>query len=361
MRLANDVVLVRDRVDAVRSVLERDGLSGAQGPQRAAELGHGSAQFTDVSSHERAQVQSLERLIRSLASRLVHAFHGRQLFKVRGSAADTVSGMERDQFAERYGPWAIVTGASSGLGEGFAHALAARGVRSVLVARRADELERVALDIEHDHGLESLVVPLDLADRRFIGELVTAVVGKEIALVVGNAGYNPAGTFGERDRADLERVLDVNARANLLLADAFLPRLTERRRGGLILVASVEGYFGVPYSTTYAASKAFVLSLAEGLWGEVRRSGVDVLGLVPGPIDTSLFRSRGVKAPAISPRVAAERALDHLGAGPSYVPAALDRWTFRVFRALPRPTAVRLMGFGLRRTLERMRRRGTIG
>jgi short-subunit dehydrogenase len=261
-------------------------------------------------------------------------------------------------FADRYGPWAVITGASSGLGEAFAHAVAARGIQPLLVARRADELARVSASVERSSGLACRRLSLDLADPAAADMLLDATADVDVGLVIGNAGFNPPGAFAEHDRALLERVLDVNARANLLLAHGFLPRLAARGRGGLLLVSSVEGYFGVPYSTAYAASKAYVLSLAEGLWGEARRSGVDVLALVPGPLDTPLFRSRGVRVPAMAPRTAAELALDQLGGGPSYVPARLDRWMFRILRALPRRSAVRLMGCGMRRTVGRLARPG---
>ncbi len=263
-------------------------------------------------------------------------------------------------FADRYGPWAVVTGASSGLGEGFAHALAARGVRPLLVARREDELTRVAADVEREHGVACEVLAADLADPGAVDAIVAVTVGKDVGLVVGNAAFNPAGAFVDNDRAAFERVLDVNVRANLALAAEFVPRLRTRGRGGLLFVASVEAYFGAPYSTVYAASKAFVLSMSEGLWGELKGSGVDVLALVPGPLDTPLFQSREVKAPAMSPRKAAELGLKHLGRGPSYVPAVMDRWSFRMLRALPRPTAVRLLGFGMRRMVERLRARGRL-
>lgn len=227
-----------------------------------------------------------------------------------------------------------------------------------MVARRAAELARVAADIEQAHGVTCECVSLDLADVRFADVLLEATRDHDVGLVVGNAGCNPPGAFSDHDRESVSRVLDVNARANLLLASAFLPGLRARGHGGLLIVASVEAYFGVPYSAAYAASKAFLLSLAEGLWGENRSSGVDVLALVPGPIDTPLFRSRQVRVPAMSARKVAELGLDHLADGPSFVPARADRWTFRLLRALPRPVAVRLMGAGMRWTIERLRRRG---
>lgn len=261
-------------------------------------------------------------------------------------------------FAQRYGPWAVVTGASSGLGEAFAHAVAERGVRPLLVARRAGELARVAGDVERAHGVTCEWLSLDLADG--VDPLLEATAEKDVGLIIGNAGVNPPGAFTDRDRASLVRLVDVNVGANLVLASAFLPRLQQRGQGGLLLVASIEAYFGVPYSAAYAASKAFVLSLAEGLWGETRSTGVDVLALVPGPIDTPLFRSRQVRVPAMSPRRVAELGLDHLAHGPSLVPARLDRWTFRLLRALPRPVAVRLMGAGMRWTVARLRRKGAL-
>jgi hypothetical protein len=264
-------------------------------------------------------------------------------------------------FADRYGPWAVITGASSGLGEGFAHAVAARGVQPLLVARRSDELARVAADVERSSGVTCERLSLDLADPAFLDALLEAIADKDVGLVIGNAGFNPPGAFADHERVAHERVLDVNARANLLLAHAFLPRLISRGRGGLLLVASVEAYFGVPYSAGYAASKAYVLSLAEGLWGEAKGAGVDVLALVPGPLDTPLFQSRQVRVPAMSPRKAADRALDQLGKGPSFVPAGSDRWVFRILRALPRRRAVSAMGFGMRRTIDRLRRKGLLG
>jgi uncharacterized protein len=252
----------------------------------------------------------------------------------------------------------VITGASSGLGEAFAHALAARGVRPLLVARRADELARVASDIEQEYGVTCEWLSADLADAGFVDALLDATGDKDVGLVIGNAGFNPPGAFAEHDRATLERLLHVNAQANLLLVSAFLPRLRARGQGGVLLVASIEAYFGVPYSAAYAASKAFVLSFAEGVWGESRSSGVDVLALVPGPIDTPLFRSRRVRVPAMSPRKVAELGLDHLADGPSLVPGRVDRWTFRLLRLLPRALAVRLMGAGMRWTVERLRRKG---
>jgi short-subunit dehydrogenase len=259
-------------------------------------------------------------------------------------------------FCRRYGPWAIVTGASSGLGEGFAHALGARGLHLILVARRLDELKRVASDVERNHAVSCVCVSVDLADADFIDVIEDAARARDIGLVVSNAAYNPAGAFEQLDRAGIDRMLAVNARATVLLAEAFSARLRNRGRGGLLFVASVEAYVGMPYSTLYSATKAFVLSFGEALWGEHLRSGVDVLVLVPGPVDTPLLASRKVRSRGMAPRAVAEIGLDNLSRGPSVVPGAGNRWATRLMRTLPRRWVVRLAEPALRKMVSRLHR-----
>jgi len=249
-------------------------------------------------------------------------------------------------FAERYGPWALVTGASSGIGEAFAHALAARGVRSLLLARRLDELQRVAAEVREASGVECECLAADLSEPNFIDGVQERCAERDLGLVVSNAGYNPGGSFHERSREELLRILDVNDRAPLLLADAFAPKLLERGRGGLLFTGSVEGFLGHPHSATYSASKAFLQSFGEALWGELKPQGVDVFVLAPGPTDTPLLRSRssGSLPGTLSARAVADFGLDRLGHGPGGIPGQLYRWSTWLLTSLPRRFAVRLMG-----------------
>lgn len=258
-------------------------------------------------------------------------------------------------FAERYGPWAIVTGASSGIGEAFADVLAERGLRVLLVARREAELQRVAEDVRARHGVECGTLALDLADRGFIDALMARCEGLDVGLVIGNAGFNPPGGFLDVSIEDRLRMVDVNDRANVLLADAFLPRLRQRGRGGFLLVGSVEGYFGAPWSAVYSASKAFVLSFGEALWGEFRETGVDVLVLSPGATDTPLLETRKLGergVPLMTPRAVAQIGLDHLGRGPSVIPGFGNRLMFRILRWLPRRWTVPMIGGAIRKVVE---------
>ena len=258
-------------------------------------------------------------------------------------------------FRERYGEWGIVTGASSGIGEAFAYALAARGIKPMLVARREEELHRVALAVKERYDIECGWLTLDVADHNFIERVLLACGDRDVGMVIGNAAYNPPGAFTDLSRADLMRTLDVNDRANLLLAHAFLPRFKKRNRGAFLLVSSVEAFTGMPYSAAYSASKAYVLSLGEALWGEFSGSGVDVLTVVPGPTDTPLLASRKLKIKGMPARDVAEIGLDHLGKGPSVVPGAINRWSFRLLRRLPRRWIVKATGGAMKKIVADMR------
>jgi short-subunit dehydrogenase len=263
------------------------------------------------------------------------------------------------QFRERYGEWAIVTGASSGIGEAFAHTLAARGLRPLLVARRPEELRRVAEAVEARHGVACDMLALDLADPSFVDALVRACDGRDVGLVVGNAAYNPAGAFADMSRETLMRMLDVSDRANVLLAEAFLPRLAARGRGGFLLVGSTEGFIGTPWSAAYSATKAFLLSFGEALWGEYREKGVDVLVLIAGATDTPLFASRDLgdmKVRVMSPYEVAEIGLGHLGDGPSVVAGRGNQWTYRIMRRLPRKWVIEKTGPVVRAMVKRSRK-----
>jgi short-subunit dehydrogenase len=260
-------------------------------------------------------------------------------------------------FQNRYGKWAIVTGASSGIGEAFAHGLAARGVYPLLVARRADQLARVAADIKTRHGIEADILAADLADPGFAAALADACADRDVGLVISNAAYNPAGGFLDLPLADKLDMLDVNCRASLLLAQTFLPRLAARPHAGFLLVGSVEGFSGSPYSAVYSATKSFILSLGEALWGEFRAQGVDILVLIPGATDTPLLASRKMaKVAAMPARDVAEIGLNNLPLGPSVIAGRANTWMFRILRRLPRKWAVTLTGKATKQMLENIRR-----
>ena len=179
---------------------------------------------------------------------------------------------------DRYGPCALITGASSGIGDAFARQLAREGFDLVLVARRKERLDALVADLRASQsgGGNIDVLALDLTRPDFIDVIASFCRGRDIGLLVSNAGAGLKGAFDETPLEKKHAILELNCRAPMVLADAFIPRFKERGRGGLIITSSIESVVGFPFSATYAATKAFATSLGEGLWGELDGSGVDV-------------------------------------------------------------------------------------
>lgn len=254
--------------------------------------------------------------------------------------------MSSGDFRARYGRWAVIAGASEGLGAAFARRLAVRGLDLLLLARRAGALEEVAAGIRAAHAVEVRTHALDLADPGFATGLLAAVDGLEVGLGIYNAAYSYVGKLVERPLADALRVVDVNCAGPLRFAHAIVPPMIARGRGGLVLLSSVAGFQGGPRLATYAASKAFNRVLAEGLWSELAPQGVDVLASCPGATRTPGYLATAKKdAPGtLDPEVVAERTLRALGRGPVVVTGAVNRLaSFLLGRVLPRASAVRIM------------------
>jgi short-subunit dehydrogenase len=241
-------------------------------------------------------------------------------------------------FGARYGPWAVVAGASEGLGAAFARALADRGLNVVLVARRREPLVALAESL----ATEAVAVVADLATEPGIATVLAAAADKEVGLVVANAAYSPIGAFATASLADSMRALELNCRAPLHLAHHFLPQMLVRRRGGFVIMSSLAGLQGSPPISVYAATKAFGAVLAEGLWAELRGTGVDVVACVAGAVETpGLAESKPKRAPGtLPPDRVVQAALHGLGRGPRVVPGLAMRISSAVMSRLPRRTAI---------------------
>lgn len=263
-------------------------------------------------------------------------------------------------FLQKYGPWALVTGASSGIGEQFAHLLAKEQLNVIMVARRADRLDSIASQLRSQYGIETRVVPLDLSDPGFLDQLMKSSEGLDIGLIVSNAGFGLKGLHHEIPLDKLSQMLEVNCRANMLITHAFIPLLMKRGHGGIILTGSMEGFFGVPWSAAYSATKAFVLSLGEALWDELRRDNIDVLVLSPGSTDTDTHIAQGINKkdlPSLKPpQEVAKMGLEQLGRKPVFITGFTNRQLIRFLSMLPRKRAVRIVGSGVRKILLKGRR-----
>ena len=256
------------------------------------------------------------------------------------------------EFRAKYGPVALVTGASSGIGVGFAEELAARGLDLVLAARRVERMAALKARLEGEHGVAVRVVECDLTQADAPAALIAACADLDVGLVVSNAGFGAKGWFESIDAQFMAEMLAVNCHAPMQLAHGFLPRLKARGKGGIVLTSSVEGLMGGPFSTAYAASKALVIALGEGLWGELQGSGVDVLTLTPGATESEAAAKQGFD-PALmtnvqSARECAALTLDNLANGPTYCPNAHYRALFDQMLAMPRKQALLAMAQGMR-------------
>lgn len=240
------------------------------------------------------------------------------------------------------GRLAVVTGASSGIGEAYARALASRGCRLVLVARREERLRALAAELA---PVAVEVLPADLADpagpERLHAELVRR--GLEVDLLVNNAGVGHSGAFHEEPLAKALAMLDLNARAAMALMRLVLPRMVERRSGCIVNVISTSAFQANPYLGVYGATKAFLLSLTEAVHTEIAGSGVTVQALCPGLTATEFQQTAGTdtilfnRTGAMTPAAVAEASLRALERGTlRVVPGLANRATAALVRFTPR-------------------------
>jgi uncharacterized protein len=195
--------------------------------------------------------------------------------------------------AARFGPWALITGASSGIGKGFAEQIAASKINVVLAARRLSALNELGQGLADRHGIQFRAIQVDLAAPDFMATVVGQTQDLDIGLVVSNAGDMVMGEFVTSPFRLLASDARLNVDAHLALAHHFGQRLAGRGRGGLLLVSSTAGMQGVPYTASYAAAKAYVFTLGEGIHHELSPQGINVTVVLPGATATPMLSRFG--------------------------------------------------------------------
>jgi len=255
---------------------------------------------------------------------------------------------------DRYGPMALVAGASEGIGAAFARELAAAGFSLVLIARRRQPLETLASELRA-RGARVETLELDLAAADLEARFEALAREHEIGLVVYNAALSVLAPFLETPLADQRRILDVNARGPLLAAHVFGRAMATRGRGGIVLVSSLTAFYASPYLASYGATKAFNLSLGEALAHELGQLGIDVVVSCAGATRTPGFLASVAhrKPPrSMSPEAVARETLQALPRRGAFVPGAFNRVAQALLsRLLPRRSAVRVMAAQTRRLL----------
>ncbi len=236
------------------------------------------------------------------------------------------------EFAKKYGPWALVTGASKGLGLEFAVQCAERGLNIILVARSADLLDKQAGIISEKFHVEVKTIPIDLS-REDILDVITPVTDSlEVGLLINNAGISRVRPFLDHSLDQLLTQLHLNARAALVLAYHFGQKMKDRKRGGIMFLSSGSAMNGTAYVSNYAGTKAYNLILGESLWYELGKYGVDVLGFMPGSTKSPGWdlneakTSFMVKVMDVDETIS--KALDALGKRPSLIAGTINSLSY---------------------------------
>jgi len=241
--------------------------------------------------------------------------------------------------------WAVITGASSGIGAAFARELARRGYHLVLVARSEEKMAKLAVSVEEETGCRTRIVPLDLRMPASIPVLAEQTADLNVRMVINNAGFGTSGPFVDIDDDREADMIALNCTAVTRIARLYCRRMADGDGGAMIIVASTASMQPCPWFATYAATKVFDRFLAEALWFEMKPKGVDVLALNPGATATGFFDEAGIaETPkgAHTPELVVKTAMKALGKKPSVVVGAKNRMLAFFGRFTPEKLLIRI-------------------
>lgn len=234
------------------------------------------------------------------------------------------------EFKRQYGKWALITGATSGIGAELANQIAGKGLDVILVARKKEALEEKALMLRTNFGIETKWISADLSTKEGTDTVKHAAKDLEVGLLVLAAGLEVNGAFEKNDIQKELRVIQLNINATLELTHHFVSPMVQRSKGGMLLVASLSGHMPNPYFANYAGTKAYILNFGASLYGELKPKGVDVTVLSPGLTATPMATDTGVdwsKTPMkpMTPESVAATGLDALGSRFLAVPGVRNK------------------------------------
>lgn len=241
----------------------------------------------------------------------------------------------------RYGQWAVVTGATSGIGRAIAEEVAASGMDLVAVARTRSKLEALAAELGERHGVEVRTLSADLSRREGIAAVIEGTRGLEVGLLVPCAAMESRGYFDESDPEREARLLDMDCYGPMALARHFTAAMADRGRGAVLFVSSLSGWMGQPYMAHYGAAKAYVRALGDSLHHELKDKGLHISVLSPGPTDTPMAAETGIDFASMGmavmqPADVARTGLDALGRRAHAVPGLRNRlMLFMMTRLMP--------------------------
>lgn len=252
---------------------------------------------------------------------------------------------QKQRLINKYGTWAIVTGASSGIGKEIALQLADAGFNLIINSRSSDRLKALEKEIRYQHGADVVVVASDVSEPEGIDEVINASRGLAVGLLVVSAGYGTSGRFIESSLYAELNMLSVNCAALLSLTHYFSQQFVRQKRGGIILMSSMVAFQGTPFAANYAATKAYVQSFAEALAAELKPHGVDVLAAAPGPVQSGFSQRANMKmSMSLTPEQVGVPILNALGRKTTVLPGFLTKLLVFSLSTVPRTMKVKIMG-----------------
>jgi short-subunit dehydrogenase len=251
---------------------------------------------------------------------------------------------EKKRLFTQYGPWAVVTGASSGIGLELARQLAGAGFNIIINGRDEEKLIALKTEITSTHTVEVVTVAADLSIEPGIQSIIDATKDLDIGLLIHSAGFGTSGLFAELNPEQEINMLRVNVEAVISLTHHFIQRCKQKRKAGIVFLSSLVAFQGVPYSANYAATKAYIQSFAEALSVELQGFSIDVLAVAPGPVNSGFGARADMKmGKALLPSQIGVPILQALGRKTTVVPGTLSKILVYSLRTVPRWLKIRIM------------------
>ena len=256
-----------------------------------------------------------------------------------------LSNKNQARLLSNYGNWALITGASSGIGRELAFQLAESGFNLIINARNSIELEKLSEELQTRFNCEIVCAVADLASPEGIQLVIQSAANYPIGLLVASAGFGTSGLFINNALETEVNMLRVNCEALLKITHHFSQQFANQKRGGIVLLSSIVAFQGVPFSANYAATKAYVQTLAEGIKHELKPFNVDVLAVAPGPVNTRFANRAGMHmSVALHPEEVAISILKSLGKRTTVFPGLLSKVMAYALRTAPRALKIKIMG-----------------